>query len=109
MTSGPSTTPGFCRRAVAEFHQEYPPSRAVFGHLEKIDDTREPGAARELRSNLGQGYLGELRDFDFPRWQLVPATHAHMRTLPQAHGVRDLALADAFAQHVEELHRLEPN
>ena len=77
---------------------------AVIRYLEQIDDAKEPGGARQRRSDIGKANGLNRIHFDFTLLHLVTPTHFHMRTRPDADAASDVAVTDAIPQALGEHH-----
>jgi hypothetical protein len=73
-------------------------------NLQQLNDAGEPCPARQLRSDIGERDFVQLRHLDLPGRQRVATADAYMRALPEPHGARDFACANAISERAEELH-----
>ena len=76
----------------------------MLGDLEEIDDAHEPRLPGELRRDVREGHLEDLRHEDLAGRERVPATDLHVWPLPQTDRGGDLAAANTVAERPDELH-----
>jgi len=80
----------------------------MFCNLQQVHHALKPGAAREFWRDICQRYLGQAGHLHNTWRQRVSSAHSHVRTLPDAHGVGDFAVADPLSKYAQELHGTPP-
>ena len=73
---------------------------------QQIDNADKAAASGELRRDVRDADLEQLRDDEFARRERVVPSDLDLRSLPQAHGGCDLTAANAIAECPKELHPL---
>jgi len=76
----------------------------VLRNPQQVDHADKSAAPGKLRRDIREADLEHFRDDDLARGKRIPASDLYVRPLPQAHGGRDLAIANAIAEYLKELH-----
>jgi hypothetical protein len=77
---------------------------AMLGNLEQIQDSQEPGLAREFWSNVRKPDLVDRIDFNRALFHAVSLTHPHTRTQPEPDATSDFPSPNSIAQALGEGH-----
>lgn len=85
-------------------HQINVAPSTVVGDLQEIDDPKETGLSRQLRSNVRKTDRLDGVDFDFAFLHPVPPAHPHMRPCPYPDTARDFSTTNALPQTLGEHH-----
>src|SRR5215831_463414 len=96
------------RSVVAKLDEKHAAPRSMLGDLQKVGDTGEAGSPSQVRRDVGEGDLVQLRHHDMARSERISAADFYVWSLPKPNGAGDLAFSDAVSQRRKKLHSTRP-